>query len=310
MWVATSSAIVSATCFPLPSRRKLFLCKAESVNLHDPRRKVVVVGAGWAGLASAHHLCKQGFDVAIIEGGSCPDEEVSLRGFWSPYHNIFCLVEELGIQPFSKLTTCTLHTSEGMEVEFPIFRDQPRLPAPLGALVYPQFPHLSLVDRLTSVPLIAAVIDFDGTDAAWRKYDAMSARELFKQFGCSERLYREVFQPFIEVGLLAPAERCSAAAFLALLYYHALSHQQNFDVVLCRGPVREKILNPWLEVMKSKGCTFHGNKKVTDFIVNESSGCITGVLCGQDVYKANAVVHAASISTLQFTVKSSQDKNF
>ncbi|GJN26751.1 hypothetical protein PR202_gb14709 [Eleusine coracana subsp. coracana] len=116
-----------------------------------------------------------------------------------------------------------------MQVEFPIFHNQPRLPAPFGVFAYPQFPILPLVDRLTSIPVIAAgmgvqlfnlcyksahfltsicclcpVIDFDNTDTAWRKYDAMTARELFKMYGCSQRLYKEVFEPAIQTALFAP----------------------------------------------------------------------------------------------------------
>ncbi|XP_020574168.1 uncharacterized protein LOC110020416 isoform X2 [Phalaenopsis equestris] len=305
MWAAPTYSVATAASLPHLIRRDGFLCRAEAANPNNLRKKVVVIGAGWAGLASAHHLCKQGIDVTIIDARSFPAEEVTLRGFWSPYRNIFSIMEELGLQPFTNWTSSSLYTSEGVEVKFPIFQDLPRLPAPLGALVYSQFSHLSLADHLASTMLIAAVIDFDGTDAVWRKYDAMTARELFKQFGCSERLYREAFLPFIEAGLLAPAEQCSAAAALSMLYYYALSHQKNFDVAWCRGTVQEKIFNPWRDFLKSKGCNFHGNKKMTDFIVNKSSGGVTGVICGNDVYEADAFVLAVRISTLKSTVISS-----
>ncbi|PKA60138.1 Phytoene dehydrogenase, chloroplastic/chromoplastic [Apostasia shenzhenica] len=284
MWPAPSlaSTLHATVASPRLIRPQGFMLRAEASSSHDRRRNVVVIGAGWAGLASAHHLCKQGFDVTILGAGSCPTEEIALRGFWCPYHNIFSIIDELGIKPFTMRTKFALYTSEGV-----------------------QFPHLSLLDRLTSIPLISAVIDFDNTDTAWRKYDAMTAKELLKQYGCSERLYREIYQPFIEVGLLAPAEQCSAATTLSMLYYYVLSHQQNFDVVWCRGTVQEKIFLPWLETMKSKGCTFHGNKKVTDFVVNESTGHISGVLCGQDFYEADAFVQATCISTLKSIVANS-----
>lgn len=43
---------------------------------------------------------------------------------------------------------------------------------------------------------------------------------------------------------------------------------------------------------------------MTDFIVNESTGGITGVLCGLDVYEADAFVLAVGISALKSTVTS------
>jgi uncharacterized protein with NAD-binding domain and iron-sulfur cluster len=54
---------------------------------------------------------------------------------------------------------------------------------------------------------------------------AVSARELFKIYGCSQRLYKEVFEPAIQAALFAPGEQCSAAATLGMLYYYMLSHQ-------------------------------------------------------------------------------------
>lgn len=57
-------------------------------------------------------------------------------------------------------------------------------------------------------------------------YDlAGSARELFREFGCSERVYKDAFNPMLLVGLFAPGELCSAAACLGMLYYFILAHQ-------------------------------------------------------------------------------------
>ncbi|CAL9782689.1 unnamed protein product [Musa acuminata subsp. burmannicoides] len=310
MWTSGSTFFTAARFLaPVPRPRHGYRRTRAEVSgpapHADSRKKVVVVGAGWAGLASAHHLCKQGFDVTLLESGSGPAEEIGIRGFWRPYRNIFSVIDELGIQCFTNWMSSALYSPAGMEVKFPVFQDLPWLPTPFGALLYPEFLNLPLVDRLTSVPLISAVIDFDNTDTAWRRYDTMTSRELFKQYGCSERLFREVFEPFLHAGLFAPAEQCSAAATLGMLYYYILSHQKNFDVAWCRGAVEEKILLPWLESMRLNGLKFWENKRVTDFIINEDTGCISGLVCGQEVYKADAFVLAVDISTIQSTILSS-----
>lgn len=54
---------------------------------------------------------------------------------------------------------------------------------------------------------------------------AVSARELFARYGCTERLYNDAFNPMLLVGLFAPGEQCSAAAALGMLYYFILAHQ-------------------------------------------------------------------------------------
>ncbi|EOX97594.1 Phytoene desaturase 3 [Theobroma cacao] len=299
-------------------KRVGFFARADSVEAHanggdnsiknnDKKKKVVVVGSGWAGLGAANHLCNQGFDVTVLDGGDGlgnPDN-VGIQGFWYPYQNIFSLVNELGIKPFTSWTRSAMYSGEGLEVEFPVYQELSQLPTPLGTLYHTQFARLPLVDRLTSLPLMAAVIDFDNTDVAWKKYDPITARELFKQFGCSERLYQDVFGPLLQVGLFAPAELCSAAATLGLLYYLILAHQKHFDVVFCRGTTREKIFEPWVESLKAKGCEMLEDKKVTDIFFNEETGCITEVVCGKETYSADAVILAVGIATLQEIIKKS-----
>ncbi|KAH9625840.1 hypothetical protein KSS87_004847 [Heliosperma pusillum] len=378
-------------CFPLNTyyhknnnkTRRLLLCKADnsqsqgSVKAKDnTRKKVLVVGSGWAGLGAAHHLVKQGFDVTVVEGGiesgfssyspdqvgiqdhcpkvvyapstthglsgtrppglhngcklrangaghacsssgifpakekctaasfvrniSCSTQgifavKVPISGFWYPYRNIFSLVDELGLQPFTSWMRSDQYSKEGLEVEFPIFQDGPQLPTPLASLTQTQFTRLPMLDRLTAIPLMAAVIDFDYTDSAWQKYDPITARELLRQFGCSERLYRNVIDPLLEVRLYAPAEQLSAAATLA----------KSFDMVFCRGSVREKIFEPWRALLKSNGCEFRRGRGVTDFFFNEETGRISEVLCGNDRIKADAVILAVGISTFQEIVQRS-----
>jgi uncharacterized protein with NAD-binding domain and iron-sulfur cluster len=75
-------------------------------------------------------------------------------------------------------------------VESPIFGDLPHLPTPLGTFVYTKFLDLPLVDRLSAVPLMNAAIEWDHSDRTWRKYDRMTAAELFRMYGCSERVYK------------------------------------------------------------------------------------------------------------------------
>ncbi|KAK8629789.1 hypothetical protein V6N13_078617 [Hibiscus sabdariffa] len=303
------------------NKRVGFSGRADSVRAHvegggdnnnnsksnEKRKKVVVVGSGWAGLGAAHHLCNQGFDVTVLDGGGgigSPDN-VGIQGFWYPYKNIFSLVDELGIKPFTSWTRSAQYSGEGLEVEFPVYQELPQLPTPFGTLYHTQFVRLPFVDRLSSLPLMAAVIDFDNTDVAWKKYDSITARELFKQFGCSERLYQDIFSPLLQVGLFAPAEQCSAAATLGLLYYLILAHQKHFDVVFCRGTTTEKIFEPWVESLKAKGCEMLEGKTVTDFNVNEETGCITEIVCGKETYNADAVILAVGIATLQETIKKS-----
>jgi uncharacterized protein with NAD-binding domain and iron-sulfur cluster len=282
------------------------------------RQKVTIVGAGWAGLGATYHLAKQGYEVTLLEAGPYPgglvagwktlggrSVEGGIHGFWYPYANIFHLVRELGLHPFAPFTRSSQYSPAGLEVESPIFQNEPRLPAPLGTFLYTRFTRLPVVDRLSALPLLYAIIDFDNSDEAWKRYDKVTARELFKQFGVSARLYKDAFEPMLLVGLFAPGEQCSAAATLGMLYYFILAHQPDFDVVWCRGTVGEKIFQPWVREIERLGGTVLTNRRVTDVILDET-GQATGVVCGTEVHEADAVIFGVSVSGIKKIVSESR----
>ncbi|MBE9034531.1 hydroxysqualene dehydroxylase [aff. Roholtiella sp. LEGE 12411] len=281
------------------------------------QKRVVVVGAGWAGLGATYHLAKQGYNVTLLEAGPYPgglvagwktgagkSVEAGIHGFWYPYRNIFSLINELGINPFTTWTRSSQYSPAGLEVESPIFQNLPRLPSPVGTFLYTQFKRLPLIDRLSALPLLYAVVDFDNTDAAWRRYDFVTARELFKDFGVSARLYREAFEPMLLVGLFAPGEQCSAAATLGMLYFFILAHQPDFDVVWCRGTVGEKIFRPWVERIEKAGVRVLPQRRVTDLII-DSNQRATSVVCGDEVFDTDAVVFAVGITGMKKIVSTS-----
>ncbi|NEP16624.1 MAG: FAD-dependent oxidoreductase [Leptolyngbya sp. SIO4C1] len=279
-------------------------------------KKVVVVGAGWAGLGATYHLAKQGYAVTLLEAGPQPgglvagwktaggrSVEAGIHGFWYPYRNIFALVDELHLQPFTPYTHSSQYSPAGLEVESPLFQAMPYLPSPLGTFLYTRFKRLPLVDRLSALPLLYAVIDFDNSDAAWRRYDKVTARELFKQFGVSARLYKESFEPMLLVGLFAPGEQCSAAAALGMLYYFILAHQPDFDVRWCRGTVGEQIFRPWVEQIEQLGGRVLANQRVSDVEVSDNR--VTAVRCGDERFETDAVIFSVGITGMKKIVAGS-----
>lgn len=287
--------------------------------MSETGKQVVVVGAGWAGLSATYHLAKQGYEVTLLEAGAHPGGlvagwetspgksiEAGIHGFWYPYYNIFSLIDELALQPFTPFTQSAQYSPAGLEVESPIFQYQPPLPSPLGTFLYTQFKRLPLIDRLSALPLLYAVIDFDNSDDAWQRYDRVTARELFKQFGVSERLYRESFEPMLLVGLFAPGEQCSAAAALGMLYFFILAHQPDFDVMWCRGTVGEQIFRPWVKEIEQLGARILPHKRVSDVLVDaENSDRIIGVICGDEQFEADAVIFAVGITGMKKIVAGS-----
>ncbi len=283
------------------------------------KRKIVVIGAGWAGLGATHHLVKQGYDVTLLEasphagglvaGWKTPQGrsvEAGIHGFWYPYQNIFRLVRELKLHPFTPFTRSNQYSPFGLETQSPLFQEKPPLPSPLGTFIYPEFYRLPLLDRLSALPLMYALVDFDNSHEAWQRYDKVTARELFRQYGVSERLYRESFEPMLLVGLFAPGEQCSAAAALGMLYYFILAHQPNFDVVWCRGTVGEKIFQPWIDKITELGGKVLTNKRVTDILIDQK-GKATGVVCGEETFETEAVISGVSVTGIKKIINNSQN---
>jgi uncharacterized protein with NAD-binding domain and iron-sulfur cluster len=69
------------------------------------------------------------------------------------------------------------------------------------------------LDRLTALPLIQALLEFDLDDKAYSAYDAMTARELFRRAGVSAKLYQDFLEPILLVTLFAPGEQLSGTSF-------------------------------------------------------------------------------------------------
>lgn len=286
--------------------------------------RIVVVGAGWAGLGAAHHLVQQPntqvtlIDAAPSVGGlvagwktkNGKDVEVGIHGMWRPYFNLFHLVKrELNLDPFTDWTKSSQRSPKGKVVESPIFNDLPRLPAPLGTFVYTKFLDLPLIDRLSALPLLEAVVQWDNSDEVWRKFDKMTAKELFKLYGCSERVYKEAFEPMLLVGLFAPGEQCSASGALGMLYFFILAHQGDFDVVWPRGTVGTKIFTPLVDRIKSFGGQVRTSTRLKDVVIedNKVQKIVTTSASGnEEMIDADAVIFSVGISGLQGILRSSK----
>ncbi|MEO8890610.1 MAG: FAD-dependent oxidoreductase, partial [Coleofasciculaceae cyanobacterium] len=70
------------------------------------------------------------------------------------------------------------------------------------------------------------------------------------------------------------------------------------------GTVGEMIFKPWMERIEKVGGKVLTNKRVNDIIL-DSNGQATGVVCGDQVFEADAVIFAVSVSGMKKIVSSS-----
>jgi protoporphyrinogen/coproporphyrinogen III oxidase len=184
-------------------------------------KKVIVVGAGMAGLAAAYRLRKAGVDVTVLEasdhvGGRVRTDsrdgykiERGAQLITSTYRNALGLVKELGLE--SELRP----TSPWMAI---VKDGRPRR-MPSGAM----FPIYALTSGLVSLPDLARFIwhttklHWPPVDnyAAWAEYDDEDTAKW-----CAPRMGRAadyLVEPLVAGGLLCEVEETSRAATLATL---------------------------------------------------------------------------------------------
>jgi uncharacterized protein with NAD-binding domain and iron-sulfur cluster len=261
---------------------------SSSATTQTNRPRVVVVGGGWAGFGAARALAKSGaVDVTLLEGAPNPGGvsggyrdargrslELGMKGFWYNYPSVYGLLRELSEEKRAQEPTAPLFRAPG---DFPLtdyttsgfwgrngrlitcapvfsksepFNQWPSLVGQFAATA--QLPWtIPLSDRLTMLPWLAAIADYDASPQVYEEYDKMSARELFKRAGVSQKMYDDFLRPTLLVGLFAEGEDLSAAAVLETLYFYALQNVASFDVCWPRGSIAENIFTPMVEGIRA-----------------------------------------------------------
>ena len=75
--------------------------------------------------------------------------------------------------------------------------------------------------------------------------------------------------------------------------------QENSDFVLCRGEVEDTLSSPWLKSLELKGLKFIANRVPASLMINKDTECVSAVVCGEEVYEADAFVLATGLLPLQ-----------
>lgn len=203
---------------------------------------VAVIGAGWAGCATAVELARAGAQVTLYEAARVPGgraRRINYQGntldngqhiLLGAYRDTLQLMRTVGLQPSQLLMRLPL------QMRYPISENGMdllalRLPAPLHlALGVLRAKGLSLADKL-SIARFASAARWMG----WQLNRDCPVSELLERFEQTDRLIKLMWRPLCIAALNTPPERASAKVFLAVLRDSLGASRAASDMLLPRA---------------------------------------------------------------------------
>ncbi|MBA3533374.1 MAG: FAD-dependent oxidoreductase [Ardenticatenales bacterium] len=235
------------------------------------RKRVVVVGAGFAGLTVAKRMADGGHEVILLEkraifGGKCSswqDEvgdsiESGLHVFFGAYEEIYDLMREVGIYENilwkEHVLTYTLNAGERFE-----FRTM-RAPSPMHLLpaVFKNH-YFTWAEKMTLSKALLPILF--GNEAYFARCDALSYQQWHRNWGIADRMLSKMFLPMTLALKFLPPEEISARVVLDVA---GLFLRQNgaSRMGFLKGSPGDTFTGPLLRHLEGKGVTIRGNAGV------------------------------------------------
>lgn len=270
-------------------------------------QRVVVVGAGLAGLAAARKLLLAGHRVEVLEARDVLGGKVSswrdgdgdwvesgLHVFFGAYDEIYTLMRELGIYDniLWKPHVLRYTLAGGDHFDFETWP----LPSPLHLFptvlrnTYFSWPEkLALVRSLPKIVL--------SSDRYYEAQDAITYAEWHLKHGLSPKMLRRMFLPMALALKFVPPEEISARVVLDVSGLF-LRDQQASRMGFLAGSPQDKLIGPLAADIRQRGGTIRTGAKVRELLM-DTDGRIAGARLanGADV-RGDAVVLALPIHQL------------
>jgi carotenoid phi-ring synthase / carotenoid chi-ring synthase len=281
------------------------------------RPRVVVVGAGIAGIAAATGLAERGVAVDLIEsrpylGGRVggwserlPDgAEVTMnRGFhafFRQYYNLRNLLRRID-PALAMLTPVDDYPLIDVHGRTDTFRGLPSAP-PLNAMVFAlRSPTFRLRDLVRLNARAAAPLACVSVPGIYHLLDHRDADSFLRDINFPEAARHLAFEVFSR-SFFAEPKNLSAAELAAMFHIYFLGSSEGLVFDVANANFDAALWNPLGQYLESLGVRVHTDTSVTD--VRTGDGWTVGLGTGTDL-RADGVVLATDVTGLQAIVENS-----
>ncbi|MBG0744244.1 MAG: 9,9'-di-cis-zeta-carotene desaturase [Cylindrospermopsis raciborskii KL1] len=285
--------------------------------------RVVIVGAGLAGLATAVDLADAGWDVEIFEArpfvggkvsswvdGDGNHIEMGLHVFFGCYYNLFELMAKVGAGNNLRLKEHThVFVNKGGNTGALDFRFITGAPFN-GLKAFFTTSQLSLQDKLQNAlalgtsPIVRGLIDFEGAMRDIRNLDRISFSEWFYSHGGSKGSIKRMWNPIAYALGFIDCDHISARCMLTIFQFFAAKTEASILRML-EGSPQEYLHQPIVNYLTNRGTKIHTRRQVREIKFTESGSQaeVTGILVAQgeqeELITADAYVFACDVPGIQ-----------
>ncbi len=255
-------------------------------NINSPR--VVIAGAGLAGLSAAKYLIDAGYRVTLVEKRSVAGGKVSswqdadgdwlesgLHVFFGAYRNLLTFMREVGLYDNLVWMPHTL-TFSGPGGTLSPLNFPARLPAPLHGLtaIARNRGVLTNPDKLrTGLGLLWPIL---GNQSYIDRQDNLTYEQWHLRHGLSRRSLGDFFDTMALALNFGTSKDVSAKLLLTVLSHFGKETDAS-RVALLRGAPEIRLFRPLVELLKSRGAEIYMDTKVSRVIYDEKDRSVRGL---------------------------------